>query len=180
MKLNKNERFTLMLMIKDSTISNADIAKHLKITTQAVGKIRRQLISKEFIKGQELVLDYEKMGLDLFAIALIKIMPKAFKKFKHKELDKLLQPVNVIYSYTIPQTNVTHIIVYVFRNIGEYDSYFKTLQTQLGEFIEIKETYVFSPNSILKSSSKDLFLKILEEYDKEKLTKPEITKLTED
>jgi len=180
MKLNKNEKFTLTLMLKNPNISNTEIANELKITTQAVGKIKKQLISKGFIKEKELVLDYDKLGIKIFTIALIKIMPKAFNKFKAKELDNLLQPVNVINSYAIPQTNVTHIIIYAFRNIEEYENYFKTLQTKLGDLMEIRETYVVSPKSILKSSSKELFLKILEEYGKEKeMPEPEITELAE-
>lgn len=180
MKLNDNEKFTLTLMLKNPSISNTEIANKLRISTQAVGKIKKQIISKGFVEKQELVLNYGVIGIKLFAIALIKIMPKAFKKIKAKELNKLLQPVNVIQSYTIPQTTVTHIIIYAFRDVEEYESYFKTLQTELGELIEIRETYVLSPKSILKSSSKDLFLKTLEEYGKEKeMPKPEIVKLTE-
>ena len=180
MKLTKNEKFTLRLIMENPNTTNLEIAKKLEITTQAVGKIKKQLIAKRIIKDQEIILDYEKIGLSLFAIALIKIMPKAFKKFKKKDLNKILQPENVIHSFAMPQTNVTHIMIYAFRNIEEYDNYFRALQTELGDFIEIIETYVFSSNSILKSSPKDLFLKVLEEYGKEKeLPEPEIIKIEE-
>lgn len=177
MKLNKNEKFTLKLMLSNPEVPNMEIAKHLNITTQAVGKIKKKLISKGVFNAHELKLDYEKMGISVFVVALIKIMPRAFKKFKAKELDQVLQPLNVIHSFTLPQTNVTHIIIYGFRNVDEYDTYFRTLQTKLGEFIEIRESYVFSPKSILKSSSKELFLNALEEHDKEETPKLDITEL---
>ena len=179
MKLNENERFTLKLMLENPEISNAEIAGKLKITPQAVGKIKKQIALKGIIKRNELVLDYEKMGINIFTITLIKIMPKAFKKFKSKELSKLLQPVNAIQSFIIPQTNVTHAIIYAFRNIEEYETYFKTLQTKLGDLIEIKEAYVVSPKSILKTSSAELFLKLLEEHGREKILKPDISELEE-
>ncbi|MCF7861016.1 Lrp/AsnC family transcriptional regulator [Candidatus Woesearchaeota archaeon] len=176
MKLNKNERLTLKLILDDSSISNSDIGRELGITTQAVGKIKKKLKDKGIIKGWELVLDYEKLGLNLFAIALIKVMPIAFKKLELDEFDTLLNSVNVIESYAIPKTNVTHILMYAFKDIAEYDNYFKKLLTQLGDYIEIKNTYVFSSNSILKYSAKDLFISILQEYEKPKMHEPVIPK----
>jgi DNA-binding Lrp family transcriptional regulator len=176
MKLNKNERLTLKLILKDSSISNSDIGRTLGITVQAVGKIKKNLKDKGIIKGWELVLDYEKMGLNLFAIALIKVMPKAFKKLKLKELNTLLNSVNVIESYAIPKTNVTHIMMYAFKDIAEYDHYFKKLLTQIGDYIEIKNTYVFSSSSILKYSAKNLFFSTLQEYEKPKMHEPVIPK----
>ncbi len=168
MKLNDNEKFVLKCILENPTIPNSKIAEQLNITSQAVGKIRRKLKKEGCIKNQELILDYEKMGVDLHAIALIKILPKASRVFKHHELDRILQPPNVIRSYSIPQTDVTHIMIYAFRNIGEYDRYFRNLQDELGEYFEIKGTYVFSSSSIVKSSSRDLFLKLLNEAKKEK------------
>ncbi len=175
MKLTLREKFVLSKLLDDPEISNTEISKEMDVTTQAVGKIRRRLHKSGIIKGQELVIDYEKLGLGLVVIVLIKIMPKAFKKFSKAKLDKLLQPRNCIQSYGIPKTNVTHIMIYAFRNIDEYDSYFKALLTELGDYIEIKNTYVISPKSIIKSSNKDLFLKTIEEMDKpEKLHQPDI------
>ncbi len=175
MKLKNNEKLALKLMVSNPDISNNEIAENLGITTQAVGKIKRQLHSKGIIERKEYVLNYEKIGVGLLAFALIKIMPKAFRKFSKTELDKILQPPNVIQSYVIPQTSVTHIMVYAFRNVDEYDNYFKKLQTELGEFVEIKEAFILSPKSMIKSSPKEMFLKIIDEYGKAKeLPEPDL------
>lgn len=179
MKLNPNEKFTLKLLLENPSVTNAEIAKKMGLTPQAVGKIKKQLNTKGLVKKQELVLDYERFGINIFSITLIKIMPKAFKKFGAKGLDKLLQPVNAIHSFVIPQTNVTHAIIYAFRSIQEYENYFKTLQTKLGDLVEIKESYVVSPRSLIKSSSAELFLKLLEDYGKGIMLKPEISELTD-
>ncbi|MBN1157661.1 hypothetical protein JXA85_08640, partial [Candidatus Woesearchaeota archaeon] len=77
------------------------------------------------------------------------------------------------------QTSVTHIIIYAFRNVNEYENYFKILQTRLGDLIEIKETFIISPKSVLKSSYRELFHRLLEDYEKEEMIKPEIQGLVE-
>ncbi len=161
MKLTENEQFALRLLVEDPLITNKDIAKKLKITSQGVGKIRKQLYKKGIIKSHELRLDYEKLGVNILAIAMIKILPSVFKKFKKNELDKVLKQMNVIRSYAIPETDITHIILYAFRNIKEYDSYFRNILEEFGDYVEIKHTFVLSSGSIIKSSSKDMFLDVL-------------------
>ena len=161
MKLTENEQFALRLLVENPLITNKDIAKKLKITSQGVGKIRKQLYKKGIIKSHELRLDYEKLGVNILAIAMIKILPSVFKKFKKNELDKVLKQMNVIRSYAIPETDITHIILYAFRNIKEYDSYFRNILEEFGDYVEIKHTFVFSSGSIIKSSSKDMFLDVL-------------------
>lgn len=162
MKLTENEQFALRLLVEDPLITNKDIAKKLKITSQGVGKIRKQLYKKGIIKSHELRLDYEKLGVNILAIAMIKILPSVFKKFKKNELDKVLKQMNVIRSYAIPETDITHIILYAFRNIKEYDTYFRNILEEFGDYVEIKHTFVLSSGSIIKSSSKDMFLDVLD------------------
>ena len=162
MKLTKNEKSALTLMVKDPLITNMDIAKKLKMTSQGVGKIRKQLYKKGIIKSHELRLDYEKLGVNILAIAMIKILPSVFKRFKKNELDKVLNQMNVIRSYAIPETDVTHIILYAFRNIKEYDSYFRNILDEFGDYVEIKHTFVLSSGSIIKSSSKLMILDVLD------------------
>lgn len=165
MKLTKNEKAALILMVKNPLITNRDIAKKLKITSQGVGKIRKQLYEKGIIKNHELGLDYEKLGVNILAIAMIKILPSVFKRFKKNELDKVLKHMNVIRSYAIPETDITHMILYAFRNIKEYDLYFRDILEKFGDYVEIKHTFVISSGSKIKSSSKDIFMDVLDKLE---------------
>jgi len=169
MKLTKNEQKTMELILNNPKIKNQEISDLLGITSQAIGKIRRNLREKGILKGYEAVLDYEKMGIRLFALSLVKLMPKAFRKYNKDEISKIMQPPNVIALFTVPQTTITHIILYAFRGISEYDNYFRTFQEKLAGLMEIKESYVFSNESFIKNSSKDLFFKMLSEMRKEKV-----------
>ncbi|MDR4499215.1 MAG: Lrp/AsnC family transcriptional regulator [Candidatus Scalindua sp.] len=165
MKLTKNEVSVLKLLVENPITTNQDISDKLKITPQGIGKIKKQLIEKGFIKNQEMSVDYEKLGINIHAIALIKILPSVFKKFKNNELDKVIKPVNAIRSYAIPETEVTHIIIYAFRNIKEYESYFRGILENFGDYVEIKHTFVFSSGSIVKSSAKLMLLDVLKKLE---------------
>lgn len=162
MKLTKNEKRVLSLLVQNPLVTNSDISKVLKITAQGVGKIRKRLNEKGVILSQELRLSYEKLDINILAIALIKILPSVFKRFKNNELDKVVKPVNAIRSYAIPETDITHIIIYAFRNIKEYDTYFRNILDEFGDYVEIKHSFVLSSRSVIKSSSKDMLLEVLE------------------
>ncbi len=161
MKLTKNEVETLKLLVENPQTSNMDISNKLEMTSQGIGKIRKQLIEKGFIRDQELSLDYEKLGITILTIALIKILPSVFKRFEHNELDVVLRPLNAIGTYAIPETDITHIIIYAFKDIKEYDTYFRNILEEFGDYVEIKHSFVLSSGSILKSSSKPMLLEVL-------------------
>ena len=165
MKLTKNEVSVLKLLVENPLATNQVTAARLGITPQGVGKIKKQLFEKGFIKNQEMSVDYEKLGINIHAIALIKILPSVFKKFKDNELDKVIKPLNAIRSYAIPETDVTHIIIYAFRNIKEYESYFRDILENFGDYVEIKHTFVFSSGSIVKSSAKLMLMDVLRKLE---------------
>ena len=170
-RLTKNETLVLKVLTEDPSTTNQDISEKLDLTPQGVGKIRKQLFEKKYIRTQELHLDYEKLGINIHAITMIKILPSVFKKFKKNELDKVLKPINAIRSYAIPETDITHIIIYAFRNIKEYDTFFRNILEEFGDYVEIKHTFVLSSGSIIKSSARLMFLDVLNILIKDNATK---------
>ncbi len=171
MKLTKNEKTFLETLIKNPSASNVEIAEKLNITTQGVGKLRKNIDRKGIISRFETILDYEKMDIKFFALTLVKIMPKAFRKYK-KEIEDVLSHPNIIALIKVPQTKITNIILFGFRNVTEYDTFFMTLQSKLPGLIEIKESYVFSNESFIKNSPAELFINVIREHGEEKISKP--------
>ncbi len=161
MKLSVNEKLTLRQLVQDPNVTNSNISEALEITAQGVGKIRKQLATKGLIESQELNLNYEKLDINIQVIVLIKILPSAFKKYKKNELDIVIKPANAIMSYAIPATDITHIIIYAFKDIKEYNEHFRNILDKFGDNIEIKNSFVLSSGSVIKSSSKDMFLDVL-------------------
>jgi DNA-binding Lrp family transcriptional regulator len=173
MKLTKNEKILLEMILKNPKISNKEISEELNITVQGVGKIRKNLKNKGLINRYETILSYSKIGIKCFALTLVKIMPKTFRKHR-KELDEILSHPNIILLVNVPQTNITNIILFGFRDVSEYSMFFNSMQSKLPGFIEVKESYVFSSESFTKNSAKDLFIKMVQEFGKENLPMPKL------
>ena len=65
LKLTRNEKKTLKILMGNSRATDSEIAIKLKITSQAVGKIRRKL-EGSVIRSYSLNLDYAKLGIHTF------------------------------------------------------------------------------------------------------------------
>ncbi|MFC1690643.1 Lrp/AsnC family transcriptional regulator [Nanoarchaeota archaeon] len=178
MKLTNNEKTVLELLITDPRASNTELAKDLGISSQGVGKIKRGLKRKEIIESYETTLNYKNIGIRCFALSLVKIMPKAYRRYKETITEVFSHP-NIISLINLPQTNISHIILFGFRDVAEYDNFFMQLQEKLPGLIEIKETHVFSNESFIKNSASDLFIKMVKEFGEKKI-KPRVPQIKDD
>ncbi len=172
MKLTKNDKRVLKFLIENSRTPDADIARSLNITPQAVGKIRRKLESNGIIKSYSTIVDYEKLGINVLAIALFKFTQESRKTLREEDIDERVKGPHIIDFYRVPEGDVTHIVIYGFRSLEELDHYFHILQTERGHISEIKKLYILSAKSLRKSSDKELIIKIIDEIGKEKLARP--------
>lgn len=166
-QLTRNEKKVLKFLIENARITDTEIAKKLNITPQAVGKIRKKLENSGIIEGYTAKINYEKIGINVFAIGLFKFVPEVWKELKGKDIEedinKRIKGEHIIGFYRVPEGDVTHIVIYGFRNLDELDSYFHKLQTERGYISELRKLYILSSKSIKKDSPKDLILKILNE-----------------
>ena len=83
MRLTKNDRFVLKCLIENGRVSDAEIARKLKITLQGVGKIRKKLENSGIIKGYSTTVDYQKLGINVFAVVTIKPEKLAWEKINN-------------------------------------------------------------------------------------------------
>lgn len=153
MKLTNNEKSTLSFLIQNARTTDADIARKLRISLQAVRNIRKKLEKKKIIKMYSTVVDYEKIGINLFAIVLFKVTAEAWDGFKETNIEKWLLHPNVINLYRIPHGDITHIIKYGFSDLNEMASFFQTLQSKYSRYIEIEKSYIVSNGDIVRNSN---------------------------
>jgi len=170
MKLNKNEKRTLRLLLNDAKISDRSIANQLKISSQAVGKIRHKL-EKSVITSYSLNLNYSKVGVQTFAMALARITQEGVEEGEIEVEEKLQKEPHVLQVYRIPSGNITHIILYGFKDIQELETFFHSPRKKqdLHKFVENREMFTFSHNSFIKNNSVPLFHKIIESMDAEEI-----------
>jgi len=172
MKLTRNERRVLKFLIENGRTQDANIAKELNITPQAVGKIRRKLESESVIKGYSTIVDYEKLDIKVLAVALFKFTQESRKNLKERNIDERVKGAHIINFYRVPEGDVTHIVTYGFRSLEELDHYFHVLQTERGHISEIRKLYILSAKSLRKNSDQELLAKIIDEMGHETLARP--------
>lgn len=162
MKLTKNEKETLKLLLNNSRIPDSEIAIKLNISSQAVGKIRRKLESS-MINSYTLDLNYSKLGIQTFAIAIAKLTREGLDKGELEVEQKLLKNPHIINVYRIPKGSSTHVILYGFLDMTELDNFFHSvkMKQELHNFIETQDLFTFSHNSLIKNSPIQLFHKVI-------------------
>ncbi len=174
-KLTHNEKKSLKILIENGRASDTKIAKQLRITKQAVGKIRKKLENSGIIKGYSTVLDYGKLGVNTFAVTVFKFTLKSWEELGEFGIEqKVAELPHVIDVYRIPQGSATHIALCGFRDLQELDGYFHTLKTvpQYNQYMEIKDIFIFSQHSLIKNSPVQLFHKIIDEMGRERPDRP--------
>lgn len=162
-KLTKNERETLKLLIKDSSLSDTWIAERLGITKQAVGFIKKNLKKKGIIEGYSVKVSFEKLGIRVFAVVTLKVKEEGWELKEEGILKKTLQSPNIINCYRIPRGDITNILVYGFTGLEDLDNYTHLLQTTYSRYVEVHDIYIFSSKSLTKCSPESLLLKSLDE-----------------
>lgn len=172
-KLSENEKKTLKYFIKDGRMPCSEIAKKLGITPQAVGKIQKKLESTGLIKGYSTIVDYQKLGIEVFAVAKFRFKSGEWSRLEEADIRDRIKGPHLTNVYRVSEGDVTHIVVYGFRSLKELDHYFHILQTERGHISELKKLYVLSVDSIMKESNQDLLLKVIDELGQEKPARPE-------
>jgi len=162
MKLTANEKKVLNMLLENAKITDSAISSKLKISSQAVGKIRRKL-EELVIDSYTINLNYSRMGIHAFAITLSKLTPDGLDKGE-LQIEKQLQDIpHIIQVHRLPHSSYTHVIFYGFRDLEELDNFFHSskMSTELFKFIETKELFAFSHNSLIKNDPAGLFKEII-------------------
>jgi len=155
--LTKNDKFVLNRIIENGRISDTDISKKLKISVQAVRKIRKKIEDNGIIKGYAPLIDYEKIGIKAFAVVQLKVSEKVLKKNF-----ELFESPNIIGSFKLPETNITNIFIAGFSSLEELDTYFAEIKEKYAGIIEIQKINIFSNIGLMKNSPRELLKRNVE------------------
>ncbi len=168
MKLRSNEKKTLTFLLEDGRITDTAIAKKLGITKQAVGRIRKKLEKAGVIKKYTAQLDYERLGIHTFAVVLASLTDKWLEMGELEATERLIDNPNIIRVFRISRGEITHTLVYAFRNLAELEIYF---QKPRKNGLIIKQMHICSHLGMSKDENKELFEKVLSEPSEGKASK---------
>ena len=173
MSIRDNMMNVLKAIIENPTNTNMSIANKLGLSCTGVGKIRDKLETSGIIKGYSASIDFDAIGLNTFGLIHLKVTKEGWQYKGHKGVeDYIVSNPNIYGVYRIPGRDITHIIFCTFRNFMEMDKFIHAIQTQLADYIEIVDTYVFSAHSIIKESRTMLMSKMIDEMEEQRMPEP--------
>lgn len=161
MRLNQNECMVLKLLNENSGQTNVKISEQVGITPQAVGKIKKKLEENGVIREYTLSVDFEKIGVNTLAVALFSYAEDTPKEQKEKDRVECLNKPNIISYCKIPEGDITHIVMYGFRNLNELEEHLQQRQEKRGKTSSLKRLYIFSNKGLIKNSTKALISSLL-------------------
>lgn len=165
-KFTKNEKIVLGKIIEQAKIPDLEIAKKMGLSQQAIFKIRHKLESLGVIKGYMPIIDYKKIGIETLAVVSIKLTSYIWEKYTEDQIsERILKIPQVIIAYRIPESRISHLLVFGFKNIDEKDRYLMKLQNKFSKEVEIIHIYPFSVDRIIKSNHIGLLSTILDQKD---------------
>lgn len=140
LKLTKNEKKVLSILTENARITDSEISSKIKISPQGVSKIRKKL-ENNFIHEYRTVVDYEKIGINVFAIIQMKVLNK-----------KILNNKNIIGAFEVNEANITHILIFGFASLEQLDEY----KIKIAKDAEIQKINIVSKKGFLKHSPAEL------------------------
>jgi len=139
-KLTKNEKKVLSILASNARVTDSEISSKIKISPQGVRKIRKKL-EDNYIKEYRTIIDYEKIGVNVFAVLQLKILNK-----------DMLGNKNIIGAFEINESNITHILIIGFASLEDLDEY----KIKIAKDAEIQKINVVSKKGFLKHSPVEL------------------------
>ena len=164
--LTINEQSVLKKIIEYAKIPDMEIAENLGVSQQAIFKIRHKLEHLGIIKGYMPIIDFKKIGIETLVVLGIKFTKYIWEKYSEEEVSERIQKIpEVIISYRIPESRISHLLVIGFKDIGSKDMYLMKLQTKYAKEIEIVYVYPFSVDRIIKENNIGLLNMILDKKE---------------
>ena len=165
-KLTKNEQKVLKKIIEQAKTPDLDIAKKIGISQQAIFKIRHKLEHLGIIKGYMPIIDFKKIGIETLVVLGIKFTRYVWEKYSEEQLSERIQKIpEVVISYRIPESRISHLLIMGFKDTGSKDRYLMKLQSKYAKEIEIVHVYPFSVDRIIKTNHIGLLNNILDKKE---------------
>ena len=165
--LTKNDKEVLKKIIFHSKISNGEIADEIGISPQAVFKIRNKLEESKIIKGYTPIIDFKKIGINDIALLIISFKPVIWEKYTEEIIrERIIKIPFVISAYRVTnRAQISHIILFGFRDNVQKERYLQDLQTKFSNEIEIKDIYTFSTENIITQNPIGLLNEIIDKTE---------------
>ncbi|HZX45128.1 MAG TPA: Lrp/AsnC family transcriptional regulator [Candidatus Nanoarchaeia archaeon] len=156
----------LKKIIDQAKTPDLEIGQKIGLSQQAIFKIRHKLERIGIIKGYMPIIDLKKIGVEGLAVIGIRFTNYVWEKYSEEEIAERIQKIpEVITSYRIPESAISHLLVIGFKNMESKDRYLMKLQSKYAKEIQIVHVYPFSVDRIIKENHIGLLNMILDKKE---------------
>lgn len=165
-KITSKEKAVLRKLIRDGRESDTSISKTLHVTQQAVHQMRHRLEELKIIQGYMPIINFKKIGINLFHFVGIKIDSSLWKTFSEAEINKKLCEIPFLFmAFRIPSSEISYQLIFGFKNIEEEEIFTKKLETILAGKLTVVWSYTSSSNNLLAYDSLNVVFHALDKDD---------------
>ncbi|MEI7425022.1 MAG: Lrp/AsnC family transcriptional regulator [Candidatus Staskawiczbacteria bacterium] len=165
MWFTKHEKEVLKLLLENGKLSDTAMAEKLKISTQAIGRIRKRL-EEDVIKRYSIELDPKVLGLNIISITKVKVEGILSKEIEL--LEKIM--INELKNISILKTicgEGKYIIMAEFKDLDELNTTIENYKKQISQqyphvSYNLIETIILPLHSLLKDSHLELYKKMID------------------
>jgi DNA-binding Lrp family transcriptional regulator len=165
--LTKNDQDVLKSIIEQAKLPDTEIARKMRLSQQAVYKIRSKLESKGIIEGYIPIINFKKVGIHVLTILAVRVKSIVWKKLSEEQVNQRIKEIPyTINAFRVPEAEITHLLMMGFRSIDQKDTILMKLETTFSDEIEIVRVYPFSVNRIITMSPITILHEMLEKKEK--------------
>jgi DNA-binding Lrp family transcriptional regulator len=162
-RLTDNDRTVLKKILDYRKIPDSDIAKSMKLSPQAVFKIRNKLEKYGIIKGYMPIIDFKKIGINIMVIMVIRLTSRMWRNFSDDQIsERMAKTPYIIDAYRVSDEQASHVLILGFRDTAQKEQYVSQIQTKFAEDVQIKAIYTFSVEKIIAHSPLGLLHEIID------------------
>lgn len=146
--LTNNEKTILKKIIGGNRITDTQISQDMSISQQAVYQIRKKLEDVGIIKGYMPIIDFKKLGINVFYYVGLEILPEMWEQFSEAELESRIFKIPYIYhAARIPSSDISYILVFGFKDLEKTEEFSYKLKIYLSHQIRVVWSYTSSVNN---------------------------------
>ena len=158
----KNEKVVLKKIIDHAKIPDVEIGNKMGLSQQAIFKIRHKLEDAGVIKGYMPIIDFKKIGIEIFVVLGINLTSYIWDKYSEEQINERIEKIpQVITAYRISESRISHLVVMGFKDSDQKDRYLMKMQSKYLKEVNIVHVYSFCVDRIIKLSHIGLLDSIL-------------------
>ncbi len=160
MALTKTEKRFIKILLELKDINFSVLAQKLKITKQAVSKIKKRLEQKQILKNYSVNIDVNKISITIYAMIELNIMDSTHLSDFIESVKKKKEVIKLMES-ALPDTRV--IMMCGFKELKDIDSLIFSLKNNYNGTISFSSIQLIHPEKIHKDTYNDLVLHSISE-----------------